>query len=85
MSNDGQSHSGRFSDCQKAILPLVISALRASPTGICDAETVLGEILPKAEADGWQKDEVISVLRFIGRATCDRSREIRVPVPPSDR
>ena len=84
MPNGGQSYPERYSDCQKAILPLVIAALRSSPSGICDAETVLGEILPEAKAAGWQEDEVIFVLRVMGKASSEHTH-ITVPVPPSDR
>ena len=85
MPNDGQSLSGRYSDCYKAIMPLVISALRSSPSGICDLDTVLEEILPTAEADGWEKDEVISVLQLLGKTSSECAKDIILPVPPIDR
>jgi hypothetical protein len=84
MPNDDQSHPERFSDCQKAILPLVASALRSSPSGICDAETILHEILPEAKAAGWQEEDVICVLRSMDKAASEQAKHLGIPVPPSD-
>jgi hypothetical protein len=85
MPNEGQACCESFLDCQTAIRPLVVAALRASPSGFCDVETVLREVLPKARADGWQEDEVSYVLRSIGKACSEQRKEISIPVPPVDR
>jgi hypothetical protein len=72
--NGTQIYSERYLDCQRAILPLVIAALRSSPSGICDAETLLEEILPEAQEAGWQRRDVVWALRLIGRTKVKTSR-----------
>jgi hypothetical protein len=67
-------YSERYLECQKAILPLVVAALLSSPSGICDAETVLEEILPEALEAGWQRRDVVWALRLIGRAKVNTSQ-----------
>jgi hypothetical protein len=84
MPNEGQACCESFLDCQTAIRPLVIAALRASPSGFCDVETVLREVLPVARAAGWQEDEVSYALRSMGKACSERARHVSIPVPPVD-
>jgi hypothetical protein len=67
-------YSERYLECQKAILPFVIAALRLSPCGICDAETLLKELLPEALKAGWQRRDVVWALRLIGRDKVNTSQ-----------
>jgi hypothetical protein len=67
-------YSERYLECQEAILPHVIAAMLSSPSGICDVETVLEEILPEALEAGWQRRDVVWALRLIGRAKVNTSQ-----------
>lgn len=71
---DHEFYFGRYLECQNAILPGVVAALLSSPSGVCNVETVLDEILPDALEAGWQRRDVVWALRLLGRAKVNTSQ-----------